>query len=88
MAGGASEGSASFTPGRTIEVTLSASPEPADGGESLLRFVLLFPDRRAAIACRHPGMADEYVLTVTLTFDASGSLKSSTAEESVSLGNF
>ena len=84
---GSSAGTASFSPERTMVVTLTRAPEPADGGGSVLRFLLLFPDRRTAIDCRHPGMADQYYLTVTLTFDGAGSLKESTAEESVSLGN-
>jgi hypothetical protein len=87
VVGGASEGTAVFSPERTIVVTLSRVPEPVDGGGSLLRFVLQFPDRRTAIACSHPGMADQYFLIVTMTFDASGALRDSTAEEDVSLGN-
>lgn len=87
VVGGASRGTAHFSTERTITATLSSTPELADGGNSVLRFVLLFPDRRTAIACRHTGMADQYFLTVTLTFDSSGSLGESTAEESVSLGN-
>jgi hypothetical protein len=86
VVGGASKGTARVSAERTIVVTYSGAPEPADGGDSVLRILLQFPDRNTAIACRHPGMADQYYLTVTLTFDSSGALRESTAKESVSLG--
>ena len=87
VVGGASKGTATFSPERTLAVTYAGAPEPADGGDSMLRIILQFPDRRTAIECSHPGMADRYYLTVTLTFDSSGALRESTAVESVSLGN-
>jgi hypothetical protein len=87
VVGGASKGTARLSTERTIVVTYSGAPEAADGGDSVLSILLQFPDRRTAIACSHPGMADQYYLTVTLTFDSSGALRESTAKESVSLGN-
>jgi len=79
------QGDARFEPDRTIVVTLSNAAPVADGGSPELSFVLVFPDRAEVIDCDHPGMKDQYFLTVTLTRDASGALTGS-AKESVSLG--
>lgn len=54
--------------------------------ERRLAFVLQFPDRAKHIDCTHPGMNDEYFLTVTLTFSDPNHLATSTFEQRVSVG--
>jgi hypothetical protein len=46
---------------------------------------LAFPDRRTVIDCRHPGMADMYLLDVLLVFE-SGELSRSQATQRKNLG--
>jgi hypothetical protein len=79
------QGDVRFEPDRTIVVTLPNSTPAVDGGSGAPSFVLVFPDRADVIDCDHPGMKDQYFLTVTLTADTSGALTGS-AKESMSLG--
>jgi len=53
---------------------------------TILGFTLAFPDRNAFIDCTHPGSADRYLLDVSLVFDASANLVSSTFTERKELG--
>ena len=55
--------------------------------QSQLSFTLQFPDRRQFIACKHPGMADRYLLDVQLSFDSDGVLTDQELTQSVSLGD-
>jgi hypothetical protein len=51
-----------------------------------LKFTLEFPDRRGFISCTHAGMADIYLLDVTLSFDSRGQFEKATFEQRKSLG--
>jgi hypothetical protein len=72
---------AALTGDREIRVELGASPR-----SSTVSFVLIFDDRSRHVACSHPGMADRYLMHVSVVIDANGGVTSSTLVESVSLG--
>jgi hypothetical protein len=66
-----------------------AGASDGDAGVTPPRRVALllhFPDRAKHIDCTHPGMNDDYYLTVTLTFSAPSQLEKSTFEQRVSVG--
>ncbi|MCB0212008.1 MAG: hypothetical protein KDJ52_21885 [Anaerolineae bacterium] len=47
---------------------------------------LIFPDREQFISCHHPGMADRYLLTMSLTFTQENELDKVTFKQVVRLG--
>jgi hypothetical protein len=55
--------------------------------QSQLSFTLQFPDRRQFIDCQHPGMADRYLLEVTLSFDSNGALTDQQLTQRAELGD-
>jgi hypothetical protein len=69
---------------REIVVTFAAL-DTFLASQSELDFTLEFPDREEFIMCSHPGMADRYLLDVSVTLD-SGAVVSSELSQRVQLG--
>jgi hypothetical protein len=75
-----------LTKEREITVTF-VDLAPILAAQSSLSFSLVFPDRREFIMCSHPGMADRYLLDVTLTFDQNGAIAGSELKQHIQLGD-
>lgn len=74
--------SASLVGEREIRIELADAPS----ANAVIRFRLLFDDRRRHLDCRHPGMDDVYALSVTIALGPSGEVTSSDLQERVGLG--
>lgn len=55
--------------------------------KNTLTLVLAFPDRNQFINCTHPGMQDQYLLYITLTFNSSSHLIGTEFEQIIIFGD-
>ena len=77
--------SVALTAEREITVEFDDLTELLVAGKPL-ELSLIFPDRRAFIACSHAGMDDRYYLNITLQFSSEGALEQVKFEQGIHYG--